>query len=166
MTQGASQKRRRGAPRVSVIGIGNVLARDEGIGPKTVEALLQHDLPENIRIVNLGGAGISLLDYFEDSDAVIIVDCAMMGLEPGAIRVFGPSEVKSRRGHEADLSLHSGDVLGLIELGSRVGPVPPIRIVGVQPQVVDSGMGLSSTLERRLPDVVQAVLAEIERICG
>ena len=159
----APRRSKQTAPLITVLGFGNVLARDEGVGPKVIEQLAKEGVASSVRLVDLGSGGMSLLDYFEGSDLLILVDCALMDMQPGSIRVFEPSEVESRRQGEKDFSLHSGDLLALIELGRRLYSVPPIRIVGVQPAVVESGLGLSEALQQKIPQIVKAVRQEIDR---
>jgi len=150
-------------PRVTVLGIGNVLARDEGVGPRVVEQLQAEGVPENVELVDLGSGGIALLTYVEDADCLIIVDCALMDAEPGTIRVFEPGQVESRGDGRGNYSLHSGDVMALIELGEKLYDMPLVRIVGVQPEELTSGIGLTATLQGQLAEIVSTVRREISQ---
>ena len=81
--------------RLAVIGVGNPLVADEGVGIAVIEELGKRDLPDSVELVDAGSAGMSLLHIIKDYDAVIIIDAADFGGEPGEVRTFTPDEVRS-----------------------------------------------------------------------
>jgi hydrogenase maturation protease len=135
--------------RTAVIGIGNPLMGDDGIGPLLIEGLRSSGV-SGADLIDLGTGGIRLVHEMARYDRVIIVDAADMGLDPGEHRIFSPEDaisVKFNRGY----SLHDWDVMRSIEISKELGETPPsITIFAIQPGSVGSGDGLSSALEKRI----------------
>jgi len=73
---------------ILVLGIGNILLRDEGIGVRVIEALGQQQLPAQVELVDGGTAGADLLDILSDRQVVIIVDAAVFDAPPGTLLKF------------------------------------------------------------------------------
>ncbi|MFP3946925.1 MAG: hydrogenase maturation protease, partial [Archaeoglobaceae archaeon] len=74
--------------KIAVIGIGNILLGDEGVGVRIVEELRKSDLPENVEVHDGATSGIALLNFLVDKDKVIIVDAVKGGEEPGTVYQF------------------------------------------------------------------------------
>lgn len=146
---------------IVVIGLGNLLMSDEGIGIHVLRALAARpgDLP-GVDLVDAGASGMSALHAMAHRRKAILVDCAFMGEEPGAVRRFTPSEVASRK-ELAGFSLHEGDLLDAIDLSRRLGECPEqIVIFGIQPEHVGPGEKLSPALRRRLDEYARMVRSE------
>ena len=149
--------------KTAIIGMGNPLMSDEGIGVRVVARLQGTALSEAADVLDLGTSGISVLHEFEGREKVIFVDCAMMGLEPGTIRRFTPDDVETRK-VQTGVSLHEGDLLSTIALARRLGTCPEqIVIFGIQPKTVEFGEHLSPELAERLDDYTAEIRAELER---
>jgi hydrogenase maturation protease len=152
---------------VIVIGLGNPLMTDEGIGTAMVEGLaaLAADgkLPsENVDYLDGGCGGMYLLHSIAERKKVILIDCAKMGLEPGAICRFTPDEVNTVK-QMTHLSLHEVDILRVIELAKLLDQCPDeIVIFGIQPAAIAPRIGLTASIEARLPEYVAAISREIE----
>lgn len=145
--------------RVAVVGVGNLVLKDEGIGIHVAHALQELDLPDSIEIID-GGTSPDVLDYLEPADKLIIIDAAEGGGSPGTIYRFHPD----------DLTLESGELISLHELGlmsglkvlSLLGKAPQeIIVIGVQPKEIDWGTELSTELQERIPEIINVVLKEI-----
>jgi len=123
---------------VLVLGLGNSLRGDDGIGPRQV---------------------------LEDWKQVVVVDAADVGQEPGQFVRFTPDQ--ARLAQAADrFSLHHAGLSEALALASAVGrALPEIVIFGVQPAEVGWGEGLSPAVETALPALADAVLKEIAGIC-
>ena len=134
----------------AVIGVGNILYGDDGFGPRVVERLEGEDLAPGVDVIDGGSIGIDLLDYLTEYDRVIVIDAAEMGLEAGTLRVFTPDEVRSLE-KGTPLSLHSTDILGVIELAKALGkPIGDVHIVAVQPRFVGPREDLSEPVRAAL----------------
>jgi hydrogenase maturation protease len=146
-------------PRVVVIGVGNLLLRDEGIGIHVVQALQQMDLPADIRLVD-GGTSPDLIACTRAADKMIIVDAARAGGEPGAVYRFLPADLAAERPVLA--SAHQMGVVENLGLMNLTGSAPAETvIIGVEPAEIDWGTELSAILRRKVPDIVRVVLEEI-----
>jgi hydrogenase maturation protease len=147
--------------RTLILGLGNVLLGDEGVGIHAVRELEKRNLPPHVAVVDGGTAGLNLLDLIRGYERVIIVDAVDAAEDPGTIFRFTPQEVASKT-EGLPLSLHQTEVLKVLELSNYLGqPLPPIVIYGIQPQLIDWSTDLSPALQARLPQLVDAVLEEI-----
>ncbi|MFH1647008.1 MAG: HyaD/HybD family hydrogenase maturation endopeptidase [Chloroflexota bacterium] len=146
-------------PRVVVVGVGNLLLRDEGIGIHAVKALQEMDLPPDVKIID-GGTSPDLIAYTRVGDKLIIVDAAKAGGEPGAIYRFRPGDLTGEKGGLA--SAHELGVEHNLKLMSLTGNEPrETVIIGIEPKEIDWGTELSPELQRKVPEIVKVVLREI-----
>jgi len=152
---------------IIIIGLGNPLMTDEGIGTAMVDELTKlaaaGKLPsENVDYLDGGCGGMYLLHSIAERKKVILIDCAKMGLEPGAICRFTPDEVNTVK-QMTHLSLHEVDILRVIELAKLLDQCPDeIVIFGIQPAAIAPHMGLTASIEARLPEYLAAIGREIE----
>ena len=150
-----------GRLRVTVFGAGSRMMRDERAGIAVLEELERRPLPEGVALRETGTDGYGLVNDLEDTDVAIVVDCADMGREAGTVHVFSPEEVESTI-QDRRMSLHSINLLGVVQLARRLGLPAKIRIVGIQPKAVEMGEDLSPEVAAALPRAVEAVDREIE----
>ncbi len=144
-----------------IIGFGNPLLGDEGIGVRVVEELKGLELPDGVTVVDGGTAGLGLLGLMEGHQRVIIVDAADMGQPLGQVVRFTPSEAWFKAA-EAPLSLHQiglGEVLALSE-ALEVAPAELV-ILGVQPGRLEVGAELSPEVEGAIPQIIRIILDEL-----
>jgi len=150
-----------------VIGLGNPIMADEGIGPALVGALAglaeAGKLPnDNVEYLDGGCGGMYLLHSIAQRKKVVLIDCAKMGLEPGAIRRFTPDDVNTVK-QMTHLSLHEVDILRVIELAKIIDQCPDeIVIFGIEPAVIAPQMHLTDTLQQHVPDYLAALVAELD----
>jgi len=147
---------------VLILGLGNPLLGDEGIGVRVAEELQGLELPDGVTVVEGGTAGLGLIGLMEGYQKVIIVDAADMGHPPGCVVRFTPLEAQLKT-VEAPLSLHQiglGEALTLAE-ALEVAPAERI-IIGVQPSQVEMGAGLSPEVERAIPKIIRTILSELD----
>lgn len=155
--------------RILVLGVGNILYTDEGFGVRVIEELDQrYEFPPNIEIMDGGTLGTKLMGPIMESDALIIVDIVLNDGQPGDIhRLLGSDLSKSLAFKN---SMHQTDLLDVLANCKLIGQCPDsdqVVLVGVEPQDYETmSTGLSKTLDARLPDVLQAVLKEIEGVGG
>ncbi len=146
-------------PRIVVVGVGNLLQKDEGVGIHAIQALEKMDLPPDIKLVD-GGTSPDLIAYTRVSDKIIIVDCAKADGEPGTLYRFKPEDLTTGKG-----TLTSAHEMGVVEnlnLMSLTDNKPKETvIIGIEPAEIDWGMELSDTLKEKLPDLVNVILKEI-----
>ncbi len=147
---------------VLILGLGNPLLGDEGIGMRVVEDLKGLELPDGVTVVEGGTAGLGLIGLMEGYQRVIIVDAADMGHPPGRVVRFTPLEAQFKTA-EAPLSLHQiglGEVLALAE-ALEVAPAELV-IIGIQPSRIEGGVGLSPEVEGAIPQIIRIILDELD----
>lgn len=149
-----------------VIGLGNTLLRDEGVGVKCVEYLRDKGLGDGIKLVEGATLGFDMLDEIEGFEKVLIVDAVDMGKEPGHIASFDAERVLSLP-CSGKFSLHEIGLVEIIQVAKRIGyDFSNVRIVGIQPYEVSRGDGLSDAIEEKLPALAERVLKEIDNEKG
>jgi len=140
-----------------VLGIGNVLLRDEGVGCHVVHALEGIPLPD-VKIID-GGTCPDLLQFLEDADKLIIVDAVKGGGKPGQIYRFHLEDITLEQ--KPFLSLHDVglvDNLMLMQLWHSIGET---IIIGVEPKELEWGLELSPELREKMPQIIDAILSEL-----
>ena len=142
-----------------LIGIGTYNGLDDSIGLRVAERIAEASLDRDFTALELGGNLLDLLHYLDaETEHVLIVDSARMGRAPGEYAFFVPEHVESRK-DLAGFSTHEGDVLKVLGLAESLGqPLPPITILGIEPEQIAEGMGLSEALDERLDDYVAAAV--------
>jgi len=146
-------------PRVAVVGAGNLLLKDEGVGVHIVRAL-ERLLPAqgSIQIVD-GGTSPDILGFLSPPDKLVIVDAARGGGKPGTIYRFGPEEMSQEQNVT---SLHEFNLGTALKTMKYRGVEPgQVVIIGIEPEEIDWGLELSSTLKREMPRIIEVVLQEI-----
>ena len=150
---------------VAVVGLGNVLMGDDGLGPHVLRALeAAFDLPDAVELLDLGTPGLDLIPHLMDAEAVIVVDTVKSAGTPGELRLYRRDQLLSRpvapriTPHAPGLK---ETLLTLDLLGRGPGEV---LLVGVVPGPVDLGLGLSASVEAAIPDAVAAVVSELARL--
>ena len=147
---------------VLVLGLGNPLRGDDGIGPRVVEELIRRELPEGATALDAGTGGLDLLQVLEGWERAIIIDAADVGREPGQFARFTPDEARFVSSEDAT-SLHNAGLAEVLALAKAIGQsLPELVIFGVQPEKIGWGEGVSPAVEAALADLVDAVLEEIK----
>ncbi len=145
--------------RTVIIGVGNELLRDEGVGVVVARGLRGERLPEGVTVIEGAVAGLDLIFEMQDADRAIIVDAADMGLSPGSIRILTPEQLEQER-LERIASLHQIDLLDVLELGRMTDVDAEVIIVAIQPAEVAPGAGLSVEVGQ----VVGEVMAQVKSL--
>ena len=145
-------------PRIVIVGVGNLLMKDEGVGIHVIKHLQEINMPPDIELID-GGTAPDLIAYIRAGDKLIIVDSAQAGGEPGAIYRFLPEDLATDTGTLA--SAHELGVELNLKLMSLMGNEPrEIAIIGVEPKEIDWGTELTEELQNKLPEIIDAVLKE------
>ncbi|UCE60578.1 MAG: HyaD/HybD family hydrogenase maturation endopeptidase [Phycisphaerales bacterium] len=143
-----------------VLGVGNILLRDEGVGVRVVEAMQAVEIPKGVELYDGATAGFDLLDVLADRRKVIIVDAVDGNAEPGTVFRLTPEDLMPRDGQCA--SLHDMGVLETLELVKRLGIAPEeVVIIGIKPKELSWGLELSPEIARVVPEVIELLLAEL-----
>ncbi len=147
------------SPKIVVIGVGNLLLKDEGIGVHTIKALQEVNIPHEVKVID-GGTSPDLIAYSEAGDKLIIIDAAKAGGKPGTIYRFQPHDLSSEA--EGVRSAHELGVEQSLKMMRLIGNEPKeIVIIGVEPKEIDWGTELSAELQQKIPQIIEVVLREI-----
>lgn len=144
-----------------ILGLGNPLQTDDGVGCRVIEALEKRVLPDGVEIMDGGTPGLGLIHLLEGRQRVVIVDAAEMELQPGEIVRFRPQDV-TLTGSTERFSLHRTAVADALALARELSlPLPEIVFYGVQPGRVGWGEELSPQVQAALPALVERILEEV-----
>ena len=145
-----------------VLGLGNPLMSDEGIGVFLLNRLSElSDKYPLVEFFDAGTGGMNLLHLFEGREKAVFIDCANMEEEPGQIRKFTPEQVKSVK-QLAHQSLHEQDLLKIINMAKQLDQCPKeIVIFGIQPKNVSLGGSLSEELEQKIDNYISVICKEL-----
>ena len=150
------------SPRITILGIGNLLLKDEGVGIHLVQKLSARGIDrENLNIVDGGTSPdiMSLIDH--DIDKLIIVDAVKAGNSPGT--VYRVDSDNLDLDSATPISLHEIGVLDSLKMMALLNKQPKSTvIVGVEPKAIDYGLELSPEVEAKVPEIVKIILKEIE----
>ncbi len=148
-------------PMTVVIGLGNPILRDDGVGFHVVEALHGRLDERRVEVVRASMGGFRLLGALAGRRRAVLVDAVRLGGRPG--RVYRLS-AEDFRGSIRAASPHEAGLPEALVLGRRLGmEMPDVAVVGIEPaEVEEFGEGLTPEVAAALPEVVALVLAEAE----
>jgi hydrogenase maturation protease len=143
-----------------VLGLGNTLHSDDGVGPRAIE-LLKSDsrLPEDITLIEGGTLGLELLTYVWDCSYLLVLDAVDTGLRPGTlVRMSGEGlDALPSRG-----SVHQLGVADLlVALRALARQQPKVVLLGVQPATTDWDTELSPPVEAAMGSLIEATITEL-----
>lgn len=145
--------------RVVVLGVGNELYRDDGVGVVAARELGCHGLPPHVEVIEGHVGGLDLLFEMEGATQVILIDAVDHGGAPGQVVVFTPDQVRLLPPGSI-ASLHEIGLEHVLELGALVGLTENLQVIGVQPEQVTAGFELSPAVQAAVP----RVLCEVRRL--
>ena len=152
--------------RIVVLGLGNILMKDEGIGVHAIRELEKLQLPENVELIDGGTAGLAAFASLKDVEKLIIIDALKSGRTPGTIYRFHPKDLFNNSSAHA-LSLHQIGVLETIAILEKTGNLPKgIVIVGIEPKEIAWGTELTNDIRDKMPDIIDIVLKELNLSVG
>lgn len=144
--------------RITVMGIGNPLMRDEGVGIRVIETLMSTlEFPPNVTLVDAGTMGMTILNLFQECDYMLVVDAIDgSGEEPGTILRLSPEDIAP---NQVMHSLHDVRLIDVLQSAMLMGVEPTVECVGIQIEDMNQLMiGLTPAVEAAVPDAVAAVL--------
>ncbi|MBN2462804.1 MAG: hydrogenase maturation protease [Dehalococcoidia bacterium] len=164
MSPGESNKRTGEIPTldssVLVLGVGNILLSDEGVGIHVIEAMKTMPLPENVELLDGGTASLELIDIISNRKKVIIIDAVKGCGEPGTLYRFGPKDIEVKRPMLS--SLHQIGLLEALAVDKFFGGSPQdIIIYGVEPKELGWGLDLSPEIKASVPCIIELIMDEL-----
>ncbi|MBI2306318.1 MAG: HyaD/HybD family hydrogenase maturation endopeptidase [Rhodocyclales bacterium] len=147
--------------KVVVLGVGNTLLTDEGIGVRAVEALQErYLLPPEVNVIDGGTAGMELLESLEDADKLIIIDCVRVGQPPASlIRRIDDEVPQFFRTKISPHQLGISDVLAALRLRERFPR--HLALIGIQPKDLETGIELTPEVAATIPEVLAMAVEEL-----
>ncbi len=153
-----------------LIGVGNTLMCDDGIGMVLIEKFSRDhgngstERIEGLKVISLGTGGMTLVHELSMLDSAMIIDSGDFGGNIGEYRIFSPEDAESIKFLPGQ-SLHEFDLMHGIQLSKAMGECPdPLRIMAIQPGTITWGEELSPELKERIDEYFQAILTELEKI--
>jgi hydrogenase maturation protease len=142
---------------VLILGIGNILQSDDGLGIHIVNHITQNiELPDDAEAIDGGTAGFDLIPLLTGREKIIIVDALRVDDEPGSIYRFKPEDASKSR---ASLSLHEVGIIEVIDMLRLLGENPQIEIIGIVPEDLDTlNMNISPSVRRSIPDAIIQIM--------
>lgn len=145
--------------QVLVLGIGNILLRDEGVGPHIISVLKKESLPPFVELLDGGTAGADLLDCICDRKKVIVIDAIDADVEPGTIMCFDGYSIQSQSDY---FSLHQCGISETLAMAKHLDSAPEkVLAIGVKPKDISCGIGISEEIKAKVPSIVKTVMSEL-----
>jgi len=146
-----------------VLGLGNELRGDDGIGPAIIRALAaRQDLPSHVTVLDGGLAGVETVLLLKDAARAIVVDAAEQGLAPGEWRRLPVATVLEHAARDGGGSWHAAGLAQALALGRALGTLPPdIVVYAVQPLRADYSPGLSEPVQAAIPTLCEQILSDL-----
>ena len=143
---------------VLILGIGNLLLSDEGVGVHAVRCLAQRELPPGVEVLDGGTSGADLVDHLDGRTKVVVIDAASGDGPPGTVYRCEARELIEQEG---SLSLHEFGLADSLHMAERLGCAPQrVIVLGVQPATMEPGLDLSPEVAAVLPGIIRLALAE------
>ena len=150
-------------PRVTVLGVGNVILTDEGFGVRVAEALdAAYAFPDDVQVLDGGVLGMELLRFVTGTEKLLILDALKEGGAGGKCRRLTVDEVKAH--FREKLSAHEigvQDVLTFLEVTGK--PIGEIVVIGAEPKSLEAGLSLSTEMEPRVAEAAAMAAEELTR---
>jgi hydrogenase maturation protease len=149
--------------KTAILGIGNILLRDEGVGVHAVRALQErYTFPEDVELIDGGTMGLDLLPFIEDKDRLLIIDAVnFKDTPPGTVRIIEGKDIKAFL--DTKLSVHQIGLPDMLFSASLKGTIPPeMCLVGIQPDTIEVGLQMSEKLNERFETLINAILDKLK----
>jgi hydrogenase maturation protease len=141
--------------KILILGIGNLLMGDEGVGVHTIKALEGKTFPENIELLDGGTGGFHLMAYFQEYENMIMIDATMDKKPTGTVSVIEP---KFASDFPKSLSAHDIGLKDMIESVTIIGKLPKIYLITVTIDTIQSmQMELSTKIKDAIPEVIEKI---------
>lgn len=147
-----------------ILGIGNVLMGDEGVGVHTLARLQDEDWPDGVTLVDGGTGGFHLLSLLQDYEPVVMIDATADGRPPGTVGVIRPRFASD---FPPSLSAHDIGLRDLVEATALLGHLPDLHLVTVSiAEISPMCLTLSPAVEEAVPlvaELVRSIVANLTR---
>ncbi|MBU0994840.1 MAG: hydrogenase maturation protease [Proteobacteria bacterium] len=143
--------------KILIMGIGNLLLGDEGLGVHAIRELWNAKLPDAVKLLDAGTAFIDAVSHLEDIHTLIIIDAIKGGKKPGTVYRI---QVTPDLCMSYSASMHDKSVIDMMRIAQY--PLPDrVSVFGIEPEVIDWTMDISNTVSEAMPILIYAVLSEV-----
>ena len=150
-------------PKYVVLGLGNTLHSDDGVGPQAVERLRSDArVPEDVALIEGGTLGLELLTYIWDCSYLLVLDAVDVGQPPGTLVRMSSQELQTLPGRGSVHQLGVADLLVALRVLARQPPT--VVLLGVQPATTEWGTELSPAVGAVMGSLIEATVAELMRV--
>lgn len=153
-----------GTQRILIMGVGNPLMGDDGIGPRVVEMLSAgYVFPDNVEVVDAGTMSYMILDMLRDIEDLILIDAMQCETTPpGTVVVMTPEEIAP---NQVSHSMHDVGIVDVLQAAGFMGRAPQTVVVGIQIDAIEQFvLELSDPVAAAVPVAAAAVLDELEKL--
>ncbi len=150
---------------IRILGVGNVLCTDDGLGPYAIKVLeAQFEFPENVEVIDLGTPGLDFTPYLADARMVIVLDTVKGEEAAGTLRLLRDGEIVAKP-PPSRMSPHEPGLREALMATNFADSSPEeILLIGVVPESTGQGTKLTEAVRSAVPEVVDAVIVELERL--
>jgi hydrogenase maturation protease len=150
---------------IRILGVGNVLCTDDGLGPYAIKVLeAQFEFPENVEVIDLGTPGLDFTPYLSNARMVIVLDTVKSEEAAGTLRLLRDGEIVAKP-PPSRMSPHEPGLREAL-MATEFSDCSPeeILLIGVVPESTGQGTKLTDAVRSAVPQVVDAVMVELERL--
>ncbi|MFP4212972.1 MAG: NiFeSe hydrogenase maturation protease [Desulfohalobiaceae bacterium] len=148
--------------KLLVLGVGNILLKDEGLGVHAVQDLQQESWPIGVDFMDGGTFTQDVFYLFEGYKQVLVLDIIRAGGEPGSM--YHITEQDLIRDKQQALSLHDIDLLDSLRMAELAGHKPELEVLGLEPEKIDWGLEMTPALQQAYPGLLQKARQRIQGI--
>jgi hydrogenase maturation protease len=150
-------------PPLLVIGIGNPLLSDDGVGLQLLEKIDEKFDHDSVEFIDGGTQGIALLGRLENRQAIIFLDAVSLDAKPGTVHYLSKEEVLSIDSKQT--TAHEGNATQILKTALLTGDLPKnISVIGIEPEKLKTDIGLSETVTNALPEALELIENTINKI--
>jgi len=143
-----------------VLGVGNLLLKDEGVGIHAIRALENEELPPEVTLMDGGTGGLHLLSWLQDYERIIMIDATLDDNPPGTVRLIHPRYASD---FPPLMSAHEIGLRDMIEAMCLLGNLPEIRLIVISAADINEiGTTLSPELQTALPEIIRLVKNQLQ----
>ncbi len=148
--------------KLLVLGVGNILLMDEGVGVHAIHALQKEEWPENVHMVDGGTFTQDLFHVLEGYDGLLVLDIVHADKDPGTVYIFDEDDLVKNDSQR--LSLHDIDLLDSLEMAGTVGKRPRMRVIGMEPKsYTEWSLELTPEVQKTFPHFLNVARKEVNR---
>ncbi|WP_406661601.1 hydrogenase maturation protease [Methanolobus sp. ZRKC3] len=159
----------RADPTIRILGCGNPLVGDDGIGIHVIERLkeMSYEMPDNVELIDAGVCGLDMLNLLEGADTIIIVDAVKGAGDIGSVHLFGMDEIKGATS-QGGFTIHETCLADVLCIAEHIQKMPEkLMVIGVEiDKAEEISLCLSNKVQASLDEVVALILDEINTGIG